>query len=320
LGVILYELLTGQHPFGKAERRVIMERIATYDARPPRQLVNTIPDALERINMRALERWTLDRYATAREFAEDLRWFVEQFRARESSGQAPPVPHPRTPSVLAGFEPKGLRSFDKHDAEAFLEFLPGPRDRHGMAEAIRFWKVRVEETSAQEALPIGLIYGPSGCGKSSLVKAGLIPRLDPRIIPVYLEATGEDLEARLLARLRGEVPGLDTGLELAETLATIRRSTPSSPGSKVLIVLDQFEQWLHTNRERQETGLVRALRQCDGIRLQTIVLIRDDFWMATSRFMKELEVRIEDGRNAAAVDRFHLPHAHKVLATLGGAF
>lgn len=320
LGVILYELLTGRHPFGTGERRVIMERIATFDARPPRQLVDAIPAELERINLRALERWASDRYGTAQEFAEDLRWFVEQSRAGEPSSLAPPPTDPRRLSVISGFEPKGLRSFEKDDAEAFLEFLPGPRDRQGLAEAIRFWKARVEETSAREAFPVGLIYGPSGCGKSSLVKAGLIPRLAPRVLPVYLEATGEDLEARLLARLRRDVPELDAGLPLAEALAAIRRSTPASPDSKVLIVLDQFEQWLHANREQQETELARALRQCDGIRLQAIVLIRDDFWMATSRFMKELEVRIEEGRNAAPVDRFHLPHAHKVLATLGAAF
>ena len=42
--------------------------------------------------------------------------------------------------------PKGLRSFDAHDADFFLELLPGPRDRDGLPDSIRFWKTRIEET------------------------------------------------------------------------------------------------------------------------------------------------------------------------------
>ena len=73
--------------------------------------------------------------------------------------------------------PKGLRSFDAHDADFFLELLPGPRDRDGLPDSIRFWKTRIEETDPDKTFAVGLIYGPSGCGKSSLVKAGLLPRL-----------------------------------------------------------------------------------------------------------------------------------------------
>ena len=85
--------------------------------------------------------------------------------------------------------PKGLRSFDAHDADFFLELLPGPRDRDGLPDGLRFWKIRIEETDADATFTVGLIYGPSGCGKSSLVKAGLLPRLSYDVIAVYVEAT-----------------------------------------------------------------------------------------------------------------------------------
>ena len=62
-------------------------------------------------------------------------------------------------------------------------------------------------------------------------------------------------------------------------------------GKKVLIVLDQFEQWLHAKKEEENTELVQALRQCDGGRVQCVVMVRDDFWLAVSRFLKELESR-----------------------------
>src|SRR5262249_51261721 len=61
--------------------------------------------------------------------------------------------------------PKGLRSFDEHDADFFLELLPGPRDRDGLPESIRFWKRKIEQTDPEKTFKVGLIYGPSGCGK-----------------------------------------------------------------------------------------------------------------------------------------------------------
>ena len=70
---------------------------------------------------------------------------------------------------------------------------------------------------------MGLIYGPSGCGKSSLVKAGLLPRLSERIIPVYVEATPDETEARLLSGLRKRCADLPDNLELKDTLAALRR-------------------------------------------------------------------------------------------------
>src|SRR5207237_4652270 len=119
--------------------------------------------------------------------------------------------------------PKGLRSFDAGDADFFLQLLPGPRDRDGLPESLRFWKARVEEADADATFAVGLLYGPSGCGKSSLVKAGLLPRLADHVLPVYLEATPQETEIRLLKGLRKRCPGLSTHLSLVDTLAQLRR-------------------------------------------------------------------------------------------------
>jgi conflict system STAND superfamily ATPase len=85
--------------------------------------------------------------------------------------------------------PKGLRSFDEHDADFFLDLLPGPRRSDGLPESIHFWKTRIEEMDPDKTFKVGVIFGPSGCGKSSLVKAGLLPRLSESVITVYIEAT-----------------------------------------------------------------------------------------------------------------------------------
>ncbi len=49
-------------------------------------------------------------------------------------------------------------------------------------------------------------------------------------------------------------------------------------------------------------------------------MVRDDFWMAATRFMRALEIRLVEGQNSAAVDLFDLRHARKVLAAFGRAF
>ena len=216
--------------------------------------------------------------------------------------------------------PKGLRSFDSHDAEFFLELLPGPRDRRGLPDTLRFWKARVEELDADETFPVGMIYGPSGCGKSSLVKAGLLPQLSSNVSTVYVEATPMETEMRLLHGIRKRFPAVGDRADLKKTIAMLRLRKGIQPGHKVVLILDQFEQWLHTGEVQGNAPLIEALRQCDGEHVQCLVMVRDDFWMAATRFMQELEVPLLEGQNSAPVDLFPIKHAQKVLAAFGRAF
>ena len=165
-----------------------------------------------------------------------------------------------------------------------------------------------------------MIYGPSGCGKSSLVKAGLLPRLGKNVLPVYVEATPEETEARLLKASARSAPSCPPAAASSTSLASLRRGRLVRPGEKVLLVIDQFEQWLFARRDEANTELVAALRQCDGEHVQAIVMVRDDFWMAATRFMRDLEIRLVEGENSAAVDLFDLLHARRVLTALGRAY
>jgi serine/threonine protein kinase/formylglycine-generating enzyme required for sulfatase activity len=333
LGIVLYELLTGRRPFKDDSQESLLEQIATHEARPPRQIDDAIPKELDRICLKAVSKRASERYSTARDMADDLRQFLAGASAEEKSvvtGRekheaevATPIASPvLTPSdqQVVKIVPKGLRSFDAHDAEFFLELLPGPRDREGLPDSIRFWKTRIEEMDSDNTFSVGLIYGPSGCGKSSLAKAGLLPRLSGDVIAVYVEATAEDTETRLLNGLRKRCSTLPDNLGLKETLAALRRGEGIPVAKKVVIVLDQFEQWLHAKKEEENTDLVQALRQCDGGRVQCIAMVRDDFWMAVTRFLRELEIDLVPGRNTAAADLFDLRHTKKVLTAFGRAF
>jgi eukaryotic-like serine/threonine-protein kinase len=345
LGVVFYELLVRRRPFHGDSQPELLEQITNIEVRPPRQIDDTIPKELERICLKALSKRASERYTTAKDMADDLGHFLAHAAvslALAVPASAPPSLSPTptpgsspallaTPTPIAPVSPssdsqpikivpKGLRSFDAHDADFFLELLPGPRDREGLPDSLRFWKTRIEETDPDNTFSVGLIYGPSGCGKTSLVKAGLLPRLTDDVIAVYVEATAEETETRLLNGLRKRCPFLPANLDLVETLTALRRGQGIQVGRKVLIVLDQFEQWLHAKKDEENTELVQALRQCDGGRVQCIVMVRDDFWMAATRFMRELEIRLVEGQTSAAVDLFPIRHAEKVLAAFGRAF
>ncbi len=345
LGVVFYEMLTGRNPFRGDSRVEMMDQIATAEPRPPRMIDDTIPKELERIVLKALAKRASERYTTAQDLADDLRHFFQAETAsgltttalgtvshasrsqRAGSGDsnsaraAPTIPA-RSDSDVQPIRvvPKGLRSFDEHDAHFFLELLPGPRDRDGLPESLRFWKTRIESTDGDKTFRVGLIYGPSGCGKSSLVKAGLLPRLGKHVLPVYVEATPQETEARLFHWLCKRCPELSPGLGLVDSLATLRQRRVLRAGQKVLLVLDQFEQWLFARRGQENTELVAALRQCDGEHVQTVVMIRDDYWMAATRFVHDLEIRLVEGENSAAVDLFDRLHARRVLTAFGRAY
>ena len=338
LGAVFYELLTGRKAFEGLTPRHLLEQIARTEVIPPRQVDDAIPREPERVCLKALSKRAADRYATALDLADDLRKYLETETTSAlvpslSMGYSPdetpsPPPSPRS-STGGGTDPssrwvhivpKGLRSFDGQDADFFLELLPGPRDRDGLPDSLRFWKTRIEAADPDASFKVGLIYGPSGCGKSSLVKAGLLPRLAPRVVPLYVEAAPDETETRLLKALRRLIPDAAPGLGLAGTLASLRRGQGVAPGRKVLLVLDQFEQWLFAKGCGGGEELIAALRQCDGERVQAVVLVRDDFWLAASRFMREVEVRLVEGENSALVDLFDPPHARKVLASFGRAY
>ena len=94
LGVVFYELLAGRRPFSpRAEdndeaRKELLDLIATTEARPLRQILDTIPKELERICMKAMSKRATERYSTAKDMAEDIRVFLQ------NAGSAVSAPAP----------------------------------------------------------------------------------------------------------------------------------------------------------------------------------------------------------------------------------
>ena len=207
LGVVFYELLTGSRPFRGDSLSQLIEQViqrrgssAPADRRHDPQGTGTdLPEGALEAGVGALQhRQGHGGRPSPVPSNRGRHGLASRLRGSDvaqpgSTLEAAPLPSTSQQSDSdqrpIKIVPKGLRSFDEHDADFFLELLPGPRDRDGLPDSIRFWKRKIEQIDPDLTFRVGLIYGPSGCGKSSLVKAGLLPRLGKHVLPVYIEAT-----------------------------------------------------------------------------------------------------------------------------------
>lgn len=310
LGIVLYELLTARRPFQGQSREELALEICYHEPVPMRQWRPEIPAELERICASCLAKPKTERYSTARDLIEDLQGWLE------------PNPTPKSDSekeAIDGLVPKGLRAFDREDQDAFIELLPGPRSRDGLPQCLRFWKKRIDTPSDRDPISVGVLYGPSGSGKTSLIQAGLLPRLSPKVQAIYLDRYDRVGEQSLCNRMIQNTGQKNTEISLPELASLVRSGKLLDPGTKLLLVLDQFEQWFSIDVPDRNRW-TDMLRQCDGQRLSTLLLIRDDFWMQTTRLMKAIEIPMVEGVNADSLDLFSLNHAENVLRWLGTAY
>jgi tetratricopeptide (TPR) repeat protein len=77
LGATLYELMTGRPAVEGQDRQDILRRIAEDEPRPPRALEGSVPADLETVVLKALAKEPAERYATAKELADDLRRWLD---------------------------------------------------------------------------------------------------------------------------------------------------------------------------------------------------------------------------------------------------
>ena len=103
LGVVLYEMLTGERPFKGNSELTVLQSVVTDDPVAPRRLNPAVPPELERVVLRCLEKDRTRRYPNAEELLSDLERILGSSASRSLSATPPrsanTSPLPRRASV-----------------------------------------------------------------------------------------------------------------------------------------------------------------------------------------------------------------------------
>ncbi|HYO92296.1 MAG TPA: serine/threonine-protein kinase, partial [Pyrinomonadaceae bacterium] len=91
LGVILYEMLTGTTPFSGPTPLAVALKHSSEMPRPPREFVPAIPQAVEEIVLRSLEKRPEDRPPDAGAFRRELYLLAEKLGLEHSAGFSAPT-------------------------------------------------------------------------------------------------------------------------------------------------------------------------------------------------------------------------------------
>lgn len=201
LGVMLYEMLTGQAPFAGENINAIMYQTLNSVPPPPSTLSADVPEMLNFIVAKALAKKLEHRYQDAKEFAADLNACRERLpRAGVASGDndkpwtAPVIPRPEVVSAgkhvdISEDESKpvatlGLSSaFDSSAATMRLAALTGTAE--DVEEFSKTFKMPVpnmdEINRAAPTIPLGIKpkIDPQIFAKPKPVSAGVAPQVKP---------------------------------------------------------------------------------------------------------------------------------------------
>jgi WD40 repeat protein/DNA-binding SARP family transcriptional activator len=271
LGLVLYEMLAGRHPYADSPPEALAERHLGQPVPALRSAGADVPAAVDEVIERATAKDPQDRFPGALALASALG---------AASGSRAPAVAVRT--VEARNPYKGLRSFTEADAADFF----------GREELVERLAARMRETTRGSRLLA--VVGPSGSGKSSLVRSGLVPALRRGALPgsdswfVAEMLPGEEPFAKLKEALLGVAISPPTG-ELLDDVeqardGLLRAANLLLPpdGSELVLVIDQFEE-LFTLVEDDDvrarfldTLVTAATHRRSRVRL--LVTLRADFY------------------------------------------
>ena len=269
LGVVIYELLVGGHPFLDTPTAQLVVKHLTEALPDVSDHRADLSKEVDQVIQRATAKDPTLRYPDALELAADFR------RALQLEIEAPEVPESEIYNPY-----KGLRPFQEADAGDFY-------GRDGLTEQLL---ARLGEKD--EASRFLAVVGPSGSGKSSVVKAGLVPKLRAGGIPgsqewfiTQMKPGAHPLEELELAILRVAIiqpPSLLGQIkeDTRGTLRAVRRVIPE--GSHLLLVVDQFEELYTLVRDSRETNFFLE-SICEAVGdphspLRVLITLRADYY------------------------------------------
>jgi eukaryotic-like serine/threonine-protein kinase len=204
LGVVMYQLLTGQLPFQASSNYGMIYQICNIDPPPPSAIRGGLPPALDAIVGRAMQKELEDRYATWEEFAHDL---AHAFRNHEFTAQQVEIPDSEKFETL-----RSIAFFDDFSDVEIWEILrfaqweavvAGTRMmRDGEPGDYFFLIVDGEVEVSKEEHPLGLLGRGEIIGEIAVIDrrhprrvADVMARTDTRIVMIHGQSLRQASEA-----------------------------------------------------------------------------------------------------------------------------
>jgi len=211
LGVVLYELLTGQLPFTATNMEALLQKIQQQEPVPPTRLRADLPKELDRIVLRALSKKPGQRYATWAEFALEL--------ANLSQKGLPPgtVPDSEKYVVLKKVEMlSGLSDAELWELARAATWVRVPAKTAVMRENDRgkglYLLGKGQAKVTRQGRVLNMIGEGECFGEMAYIRAGRLPR----------RATVESMTELLLAEFEPEAVGrMSMGAQLYLTRAMV---------------------------------------------------------------------------------------------------
>jgi serine/threonine protein kinase len=154
LATVLYECLTLEPAWPGADREELLRQIAQEEPARPRRRNPAVPTELETIVAKGMEKDPDDRYATAQEFADDLRRFLED---RPIQARRPTVWQRarkwgrRHQAIVRAALLFGIVAFLGLAVGAFLVWQEKERTRAALADANTHYEAELEQRRQAEA-------------------------------------------------------------------------------------------------------------------------------------------------------------------------
>src|SRR5262249_50204350 len=148
LGVMLFELLTGELPF-RGNARMMVHQVIHDEPPHPRKLNGSVPKDLDTLVMHCLEKSPARRFQRAQEFADELNRFLrnEPIRSRPTSRMERGWRCCRRNPVVAGLSSAVVLSLTSAAIISSLSYFRAERARQEAAGDLA--RVRVAEADAQ---------------------------------------------------------------------------------------------------------------------------------------------------------------------------
>ena len=275
LGVLLFVILTGEHPFPETSAGDLFARHLRDPLPDLKEFSPDLPAELDSVIQRATAKDPADRYP-------DVGSLLADFRRALGPDLLPSPERTLGEELLEVPNPyKGLRPFLEADAADFF----------GREALIEQLLTRLREDN--EYSRFLAVVGPSGSGKSSVVKAGLLPALRQGAMPgsqdwFMVSITPgshplDELEVGLLrvaaqkpSNLMEQLKRDERGLVRAAQLIL-----PEGNG-ELLLVIDQFEEIFTLAEDKAEAGhfmglIFRAVTDPHS-QIRVLITLRADFY------------------------------------------